>query len=457
MKFKKFALVMAIMLLVTACAGEAPQLIDFLDNENSTVDFEGMTFRIYRSEGVDLRYAGEDGVVINARQEKLLKHLDSIEKDYNCTIITRQGIVDDFSMSYVAGIPVADFVYFRLNRAYSMYLADYFIPMNEISTIDLDSGKYGSEALLNALTWNGDVVGFEAAHWGIDLINFSNATVYNPEIFTMINLPTPNEYYEQGEWNWDTLKTVGKACVSISTSEHPVYLAPSNNYFFRMLLLSNGGEYITEDENGKYSYGLLDPRVTEALQFGNDLYEDGLLEQSSGDYASIVNKFSRNTYALMCEYGEYGIGDLISTEGNNVAGEMQALGYCYMPDGPQATDNTIGVISNESPFYHVTREKSEDIELLGTFMEFLFASLDEDPEEWREEFKTMNFFDSMSAEVYMTQLTNSYFDRIIFAYTDDSVFERVATAGRSGSIAESLQSMASSINAKLDEGINAGK
>ena len=378
MRFKRFAIIAMIMIFITACSDTGPQLLAFIGNESTDIDFEGKTFRVYHEANKDLRYTGDSNVAVNHRQELLLNRLDSIEKEYGCTIETHSGDPDKFPMSYISGIPFADFVYFRLKDSYSMYLADYFLPLNEIPTIDLSSGKYGSESLLETLTWNGDTVGFNAAHWGRDLINFSNAIVYNPEIFAQINQPTPNEFYEQGKWNWEALRTIGNSCAAISTADLPVYLAPANDYFFRMLLLSNGGEYIMHGEDGKYEYGLLEPRVIDALQFGNDIYNEGLLEKNTGDYAKIVDKFSRNMYALMCEYGGYGIEDLISTNSDDLAGEMQAVGYCYMPDGPQATDNTVGVISNETLFYHVTREKEEDVEQLGLFMESLFASLDED-------------------------------------------------------------------------------
>ncbi len=457
MKFKKIALVLAIMLFVTACAGEAPQLLSFLDDGTTEVDFEGMTFRIFHDADHDLRYVDETSNAASFRHEKLLARLDEVEQNYNCTIITHCGDDPDFPLNYGSGIPFADFVHFRLKNSYPMYLAGYFIPVDEIPTIDLYSGKYGSEELINTLTLPLGTLGFHATQWGQGPVGFSNAIVYNPEIYTMINQPTPNEYYEQGEWNWDALRTIGQACASISTPEFPVYLSPSNDYFFRMLVLSNGGEYIRENANGKFEYGLLDSRVSEALQFGHDMYNEGFLENGSGAHEVYVGKFAENMYSFMCEYSGYGVGDLISTSSGDLAGEMQSVGYCYMPDGPQAVDNTIGVLSNENSFYSVTKEKTEDVELLGHFMELLFAPLDEDPEEWIEEFKTMNFFDPMSAEVYMTQATNSYFDKVIFAFTNDTIFEAVEKAGKRGNIAEELQSIASLTNAQLDAGINAGK
>ena len=454
--FAKISLFLALIFILTSCAGEAPELLDFLgDTSNDTVDFEGMTFRIYNTNGEDLRYVNEESGAATARHEMLLARLDEVENKYDCTILTLDGEPSEFTLKYVAGTPCADLINNSINYAYPMYIADYFIPLNEIPTIDLYSGKYGTDALLNTLTWNGDTVALYPQQWGQGPMRFSNAMVYNPEVFTLINHPTPNEYYEQGNWNWETLRAVGRDCISISTEDKPLYLSSSNSHFFRMLIHSNGGEYILEDENGKYSYGLLEQRVIEALQFGHEIYSEGLLEKGSGGHEAYVNKFSQNMYAVMCEYSDYGVDDLISTSSDDKAGEMKTIGYCYAPEGPQVDDNTRGIISNYTYFYFVTREKEEDVELLGQFMELLFAPLDEDPNEWVEEFKTMNFFDDMSAEVYMTQSENAYFDKVIFA--TDIIFDAISNAATKGNIMESLQSIESSVNANLDSGINADK
>ena len=451
--FKKIALIIALLLSVSACSGSTVELLDFIGEMKTELDFEGMTFRIFHTGDHDLRYVDKEASASSLRQEKLLARLDDVEKKYNCTILTLNGDSSDFSLKLASNIPVADFYYESINYSYPCYLAGYFIPLNEISTIDLHSGKYGTDALIETLTWNGDTVGFYPQLWGQGPMRFSNAMVFNPTIFTLINHPTPNEYFEQGQWNWETLRKVGEDAVSISTPDLPVYLSSSNSHFFRMLLHSNGGEYIKEDANGKYSYGLLDPAVIEALQFANDLYNDGLLEKASGGYADYVDKFSKNMFAVMCEYADYGVDDLISTSSDDSAGEMASIGYCYAPEGPQVKDNTRGIISNYTYFYHVTIEKQEDVETLGYLMEVLFASLDEDPDEWKEEFMTMNFFDDMSAEVYMTQAENVYFDKCIFS--DTKIFDTIATAVKQGKIMESLQSIESATNASLDAGINA--
>ncbi len=454
MRLRKFALVAAIMMFMTACSGEAPQLLDFLSNEPSELNFEGMIFRIYQDGDRDLRYIDENGGATSARHESIIQRLSDVETQYNCTIITDCGEPTDAGLKFASGIPCADFFNSSLKYAYPMFLAGYFIPVNEIPTIDLYSGKYGTKQLIDSLTWNGKTYGFYAQQWGQGPMRFSNAMTYNPEIFTLINHPTPNEYYEQGNWNWETLRAVGRDCVSISTPDHPVYLSSSNSHFFRMLMHSNGGEYIIEDDNGKYSYGLLEPKVIEALQFAHDIYAEGFLEKGSGGHEEYVNKFSNNMYAVLCEYADYGVDGLISSTNEDYS-EMKSVGYCYAPEGPRVEDNTRGIISNYTSFYHITKEKEDDVELLGHLMEVLFASIDEDPNEWKEEFMTMNFFDPMSAEVYMTQAENAYFDKVIFS--SDQIFDTIAQAVTKGNIMESLQSIESMVNSQLDAGINKGR
>ena len=53
MKFRKLVLVLAMLLGVTACAGEAPELIDFLGVIDDSVTFDGMTFRIFKKGAAD--------------------------------------------------------------------------------------------------------------------------------------------------------------------------------------------------------------------------------------------------------------------------------------------------------------------------------------------------------------------------------------------------------------------
>ena len=105
MRLRKFALVAAIMLFMTACSGEAPQLLDFLSNEPSELNFEGMIFRIYQDGDRDLRYIDENGGATSARHESIIQRLSDVETKYNCTIITDCGEPTDAGLKFASGIP----------------------------------------------------------------------------------------------------------------------------------------------------------------------------------------------------------------------------------------------------------------------------------------------------------------------------------------------------------------
>ena len=47
MRFKRFAIIAMIMIFITACSDTGPQLLAFIGNESTDIDFEGKTFRVY--------------------------------------------------------------------------------------------------------------------------------------------------------------------------------------------------------------------------------------------------------------------------------------------------------------------------------------------------------------------------------------------------------------------------
>ena len=462
MKFKKLALVAAIMMFITACAGEAPELIDFLgDGSSDTVDFEGMTFRIF-VEGVDdadfdLSVKKEDDYYLTSRDELYLARIDELEKTYNCKIESSYGEVADLTGAFAANLPIADIFECRLKHFFNVYQAGFVLPLNEIPNVDTSDGKYGSEAFLEAFTWNGDIVATYGQYWGFSPLSFTNALYYNPEIFVLINEANPAELYEAGEWTWDSFERIAEACASISTEDKPVTVSVHSQYFPRMIFLSNGCNYIEEDENGKYYYGLTTPAAIEALNFSAEFGKKGYLAQDPGSHTTIIERFSQGEYAIVCEVSGYGVrtGELATSMENG-------LGYMYAPVGPSGTveDVTRGLMSQDNRIWSIIREKFDDLDSLGNFLELFYSPLsdEEDPMDWLEDYKTMNFFDDLSAEVFVTQSTNIEFDKVAFYdYGSYRIFDLIHTASKTGAVAETLQSLESSVNAVLDSSINAGK
>ncbi len=461
MKFKKLALVAAIMVFVTACAGDVPQLLPFISTEPSDIDFEGLTFRIFKEgqddANFDLSVEKEPDYYTSFRDEMYLERIDELEKTYNCNIESSYGVVGDLTGAFAADLPIADIFECRLKHFFNVYQAGYILPLNEIPNVDTSDGKYGSQEFLDSFTWNGDIVGTYGQYWGFSPLGFTNALYYNPEIFIQINEANPAELYEAGEWTWDSFERIAEACSSISTEDKPVTVSVHSQYFPRMLFLSNGCNYIEMNENGKFYYGLTTPAAIEALNFSAEFGRKGYLANDPGDHMKIVENFSQGHYAIVCEVSGYGVrtGTLATSMENG-------LGYMYAPIGPSGTveDVTRGLMSQDNAIWSIIKEKTDDLDSLGNFLELFYSPLsdEEDPMAWLEEYKTFNFFDDISAEVFVTQSTNIGFDRVAFYdYGSYRIFDAIHAASKSGAVVENLQSLESAVNAVLDQGINAGK
>lgn len=461
MKFKKLALILALMLFVTACAGEAPELLSFMGGEDSDITFEGLTFRIFKEGAADgnfdLSVEKEDNYYLSVRDEMYLERVAELEKKYDCNIESSYGTVSDMTGKYAANIPIADIFECRLKHYFNVYKAGYVLPLNEIPNVDTSDGKYGSESFLEAFTWNGDIVATYGQYWGFSPLGFTNALYYNPEIFIQINEPNPSELYEAGEWTWNSFERIAEACASISTEDRPVSVSVHSQYFPRMLFLSNGCNYIEEDENGKFYYGLTTPAAIEALNFSAEFGTKGYLAKDPNDHMTIIENFAAGEYAVVCEVSGYGVRTGL------LATEMEGgLGYMYAPVGPSGTeeDVTRGLMSQDNSIWSIIKEKTDDLDSLGKFLELFYSPLstEEGPMDWLEDYKTYNFFDETSANVFITQSTNIGFDKVaFFDYGSYQIFDTIHAASKSGAVVETLQRLENAVNTVLDSGINAGK
>lgn len=453
MRFRKLAVLAAALMTLTSCSGKSVELMDFIGNTSGKADYEGLVFTIADagSAGGGRLLTPDQDTVMSVRCEMLFERYKEIEEDYNCTIKVIDRDDTTLNLKRASGSTYADFLNIRLKELFPHYKSGYILPINEIPAVDTSDGKYGTPQLLEALTWKNDTVAVFPQYWGVMTPNFSDGVYFNPEVFAMINYPTPHELTEQGKWDWDALEDIGEACASISTPDKPMYMSTLNNYFARMMLISNGGEYIVENSEGKYEYGLLNDDVISALEKANEFYVNGYLLPYPGSVSEALQLFVQNQIALIAEYSVQGI----FADGGVIGTQMQgAYGWAYNPRGPKGGEQITGLISSENQYIAATVDKETEIEALGSFMETLFQPLGEEGMDWTEDYLAMNFYDDISTEVFMTKFENTVFDKVLFAYTNDTMFEKVQDAAVKGDVRKVLESIQVVVNAQLDENIN---
>lgn len=435
--------------LITACSS-GNTLVDFLGEEETGYNFGGVTFRI-----TDAGSSGGGMVLVpdpytgSVAAEKLYARYKQIENDCNCviSISESEGRPEEFMPSYYAGIPYANLMNLRIKGIYNLYSANLLRGYNEIPGVDLSDGKYGSEKLITALTWKDKTVGVFPAYWGVMTPNFSDGLYYNPGLCAQLSLATPNELYEQGKWDWDALRVMAETAAAASTENDPLYLSVLNNYFARMMVLSNDGRYITRDDNGQLTFKLADQNVIDALNYTNDLYKNGYLVKYTGDVGSALGMFVNGNLLMVAEYSVQGI----SADGGEIGTKMEDE-YCwtYAPRGPDGTDMTMGVISTENQYIVATIEEVDSEDAFGQFISLLFDPLFDTPDGWVESYLNMNFYDDASREVFMTKYENCIFDYVIFAYDGDALFDTLKSASEKGNAVQALSSIKDRVNKTLE-------
>ncbi len=438
---------MAVCICVTSCTGPGDDFKYVVDGDK--VDFQGSVFRIADSPSPRgaLALTPDSGMTPSNASFCLFEGYEKVQRNLNCKIEVIQHNKDDFLRAVTVGDDYADLINTNLNSIFEMYNFGYVLPLNEIESINLDSEKYGTPQMIEALTWKGDVVAAYPYFWGAINPNFDNGLWFNVNLFEKLRYPTPHELYERELWTWDALDEIGMACIDISTPTRTYYLSTLNDNFIRMMMLSNGGEYFKVTSTGRYEYGLTDVNVVDAIQKTHELYRQGLLCEYQGSDDLDAKVFADGNAALHCGNSTNGI----LTDRGYLSKNMEEGSFLWatMPKGPKGSGDAVGLLSNTNQFICATIDKGSDGYGLGLFMEELFKRpVDED---WQETFFEANIPNLISKNIFITQFENPYFDKVVFACQDDSLFEALYEAARTGSIRKTVEDIKPALMSELED------
>lgn len=443
--FKALFLLLLFSFFLSAC-GSGKETADVFGDNGDPNDFSGMSFTFLD---------GDDGSSYcptygdNLISDQMLDWMKTVQERYDVQLTTDIGTYDALVKAASAWTPYADLISFRNYRTYSAYKAGYILPLEEISTIDMFSGKYGSRSLLENLNWNGETVAFWPAYWGVDLPCFSDALLYNPRLIGEYQLGDPQELYEQGRWNWNTYEQMARQMADSGSEkgENPVYFSAYDTYTLRLALYSNGAEFFSPEEDGHLVVSLDSANGIQAIDWFMSLGKISSFMDWSGD--SLTNEvFYEGNMVFFPEYSVTGLKLNNGTIGKNMQEEWR---YCYYPIGPSGTAEDIkrGHFSNESRFVSVL-QLTDEPDILGSFMEVLFSPTFETEDGWKESFLNTNFFDEFSQDYYMTKWENIRFDYSSFFKGEfDGLMSSLV--GMTASKSERLSSLSAILESKGEQ------
>lgn len=105
----------------------------------------------------------------------------------------------------------------------------------------------------------------------VNSTNYPFVILYNEDIFNNLGITSPGEYYEEGRWSFDTLKTVLSELANKTTSDGEK-ITPFTSWDLTSFLSCNNTDFVKfNSSTNRYELNLGDTKVREVLQFFQDI------------------------------------------------------------------------------------------------------------------------------------------------------------------------------------------
>lgn len=259
-------------------------------------------------------------------------------------------------------------------------------PIDVVSTVDLTEGIW-HKSMLETATIDGHVylVNTVGSPW-----SGSNLVFFNKSLFEDNGFKSPEEYYEEGNWTWATMKKAMKDIMSLGEGFSGGFVDPE------VLADSAGASFCMYDyKTSTFKSGVNQKELLMAYQFYAELKEEGCISNSGfGDF--IDGK------SALVTTGVYGL----KTTGHWKDMDWNDIGFTYLPS---IDDSTPARISSIYRMYGIIAG-APHANAAGYFLRYWL-----DPDNYNIQEET---FISKKAGNFYFELTNAEADEKYFNYDD---------------------------------------
>jgi len=322
-----------------SCASAEPEIVPEYNASVSddSIDLNGQTLIMGMVR--DYFFEGEDSTLSFTNNTDLgdlaVQRLKDVQDKYNCNIqFDYVGRVGEVAFnSAVAGSYLFDFI-----SEESFYLVNYmranaFVDLASLDNIDVfDETKWGNRNIRMSTMFDGAIYGLlPAAHPMRTAISVGNIIVINEDYITNILATDPRDYFENGEWTWDTFTNCLNTYAHTSgiSNEFVYALASGFGGFSREIAMSNGVDPITLEEDGSFTMGYFSQPAIEAYNQVWEWFFGATASNVTTDYD--IKNFIEGKSVMTTT----SVWQIISTT-DSVAYTMDNFGIVPVPYGPNA-------------------------------------------------------------------------------------------------------------------------
>lgn len=270
-------------------------------DEPEPIDLGGRTIRV--AAWWDHKPAG-DTIDSQARLDKIA----DLEQKYNFTFewinIPFEEYMDRLTTSTLAGEPFADVAIMEVKRAIPVVKQGLVLPLSEFTSATDDINN--EQRLLRKVVPIGGVE-YAFAEPGVSIVGM----YYNRDLVKRLGVDDPQDLYKNGQWNWESFLQLAKDATrdtdndgTIDTFGYAGWPADAARHFG----VTNGAMFVNED----LTLGMTDPRMIEALEFVNRLYNvENVVKVKTGNKMdwNETNTFKDGDVLMSINY-DWNMGDL---------------------------------------------------------------------------------------------------------------------------------------------------
>ena len=275
-------LVLVVALFITSCGATAPELLEFIVDEGSGVDYGGIGIIISSEKnGMNeketawlniLNYDTNTGY-----GDAILSRVADIEKNLGVKISydTEEDGAAAMKLKLMAGAYIADMVnYTSFGGMENFAAAGMLHPMTGFEHIDLsETWKYGDANVLEGAMVNSVPYAVQPISWPKWEATGITSIIYNMDILEEISATDPHEFWENLNWYWDTFEETYLKGVSM-TGEDEWVMSASEKLYYYAFAYANDIQYVSAGSDGSYVVNTKPQALIEALEEASQWYKD---------------------------------------------------------------------------------------------------------------------------------------------------------------------------------------
>jgi len=268
--------------------------------------------------------------------EKALQRQAEVEKKYNIKIkyiaLDYWETAEKFSSTVMAGEPYADIALVPGMNVLSLLKGGYLTALDDVMNVKeetklsdqmIEAGGYGT----------GKTYGFLTSAPLFD----NTGLLYNKRIFEEAGLPTPTQYIEKDEWNWDTFVNVTKQLTLSKSGSGKLDQWGLTGSAFSIganAIYSNGG-VIYDEATQKVAVD--SPEAMEGLEFLNKLFNEyKVVKRDEGNNWEDPARYFREGQIAMYPTGLFEVEPRFQNQ------MKDEYGFVPFPKGPKADKFVMG-------------------------------------------------------------------------------------------------------------------